>query len=162
MSRIVERPAALLDGAHEASRVVLPGSDAQRYFDGRRVFEKLPSFLNYLLILSDPEMPRLGGIARTIKIGGYVMTAIQGEDTPPDEPAIAYGFSLGPDSGEFIGVSRIVDSTSEVLSWVDVKSGPTPVFRRPDLTGTIDTQAQTAELTQILAAGIDATEWALD
>lgn len=162
MSRIIKRPAALLDGANEGTRIVLSGSDAERYFDNGRVFEKAQNFMGYLAILSDPDMPRLVGVTRRVKIGGHTMTVVQGEDTVPEEPAVAYGFALGPDSGEFIEVSRITDDTSEVLSWADINNGTSLVFRRPDLTGVINSQAKIAELTQILAAGQDATEWALD
>jgi hypothetical protein len=162
MSRVYERPKALLDGATEATRIVLPGSDAERYFDEGRVFEKVPSLMGYLALLSNPEMPRLVGITRTIKVAGHRMTAIQGEDVAPDEPEAMYAFALGPDSGEFVEVSRVVGDKSTVLTWADVQDQASPIFRTPDLTGVIDEPAKIAELTQILAAGQDATEWALD
>jgi hypothetical protein len=162
MTRVVKRPAALLDGSRDATKLVLPGSDAERYFDNGRVFEKAEDFIGYIVMLQTPKMPRMPGVTRNIKVGHQVMIAIQGEDVPANDPEVMYAFSLGPDSGEFIEMRRVVGEESSVLSWADVRDPANPLFRKPDLTGFIDEPAKIAELTQILAAAQDATEWALD
>jgi len=162
MTRIVERPKALLDAAEEPARIVMPDSDAERYFDQDRVYEKAPSFRGYLALLTDRSIPRLPGITRVISVANHPMVAIQGEDVPCDEPEPVYAFALGPDSGEFVEITRVVAEQGTVLSWADVRDTSSPIFRTPELRGVIDNPAKISELTQILAAAQDATEWALD
>jgi hypothetical protein len=162
MTRITKRPAALLDGSREATKLVLPGSDAEHYFDKGRVFEKAADFMGYLVMLQTPEMPRMPGVTRNVKVGHQIMIAIQGEDVAPDEPEVMYAFTLGPDSGEYIEMCRVAGDQNTVLSWADIRDPARPVFRSPDLSGFIEEPAKIAELTQILAAAQDATEWALD
>ncbi|MGZ6004785.1 MAG: hypothetical protein ACXWLH_01395 [Candidatus Saccharimonadales bacterium] len=166
MSRVYTRPTALLDGAPEAARIVEPGSDAESYVSEGRVYEKIPSFLGYLSLLAHPEMPRMGGYVRRLNANSHTAVVVRGEDTQPGEEVPVYGFGLSPDGvEEFVEVARYTGEYGEniqLLSWVDIKDPNNPVFRTPDLIGVIDNPAKIEELTQLLAIGQDAAEWALD
>lgn len=163
MSRVVARPTALLDGSPEAAHITDPTSDAESYVSEGRVYEKIPGFLGLLSMLAHPEMPRMGGFVKRLQAGNHISVVVRGEDLPSDQPETVYGFGLSPDGvEEFIEISRIAGDEVMVLSWADVKDPASPVFRSPDLIGVIDDPAQISELTQLLAIGQDAAEWALD
>lgn len=158
----MERPKALLDGASEPARLVAPDSYAERAFDEGRVYEKVADFMGFIAILQNPDVPRLPGVTRVIRVANHPMLAIQGEEVPDGEPEPQYAFALGPDSGEFIEINRVVDGQGTVLSWADIRDVDNPIFRTSVLGGVIHDEAKVSELTQILAVGEDAAEWALD
>lgn len=161
MSRVIARPTALLDGTPEAARITEPGSDAERYVAEGRVYEKIPSFLGLLALLSDSGMPRL--MAFNLRANGRLLTMVQGEEVQPDEPVVGYGFGFAPDGiEEMIEISRVTEDEQQLLSWIDTTDLTKPVFRTPDLRGMVDDPAKIEELTQLLAIGEDAAEWALD
>lgn len=166
MSRVFARPTALLDGTHEAAQITEPRSDAERRTSDARVFEHITSFLGYLSILEQPGMPRSPGYVRFIRNATHNIAVVQGEDVEAGEEIPAYGFSLSPDGvREFVGIGRYTGEFGEhqqMLAWADLKDLNNPVFRTADLMGVIENPAQISELTQLLAIGQDAAEWALD
>lgn len=166
MSRVFARPTALLDDTPEAAHITDPSSDAERYIEEGIVFEKLPYFLGHLALLTQPGIPRLGGYTKSLITNGRKVLVVQGEDTPIVEDTPVYGFGLSPDGvEEFIGIGRYTGERGEyeqLLSWMDIADKNSPIFRTPDLLDVIEDPAQISELTQLLAIGEDATEWALD
>ncbi len=167
MSRVFIRPTALLDGTQEAAKLTPPESDAESYVAEDRVYKKIPHFLGFLSILAEPGFPRLGGYVKSlITTNGRKVLVVQGEDVQDSEAVPVYGFGLSPDGvQEFIGVGRYtgeIGQHEQLLSWVDLSDETNPVFRTPDLFGVIDDPAKVSELTQLIAIGEDATEWALD
>lgn len=166
MSRVVARPTALLDSTPEAAKITEPRSDAERRTANREVFEHIPSFLGYLSLLEQPEMPRAPGYVRFIRNATHNIAVVQGEDVTAGEEVPVYGFSLSPDGvREFVGIGRYTGEYGEnqqMLAWADLKDLNNPVFRSADLMGVIEDPAQVSELTQLLAIGEDAAEWALD
>lgn len=166
MSRVVARPTALLDSTPEAAKITEPRSDAERRTANGEVFEHIPSFLGYLSLLEQPEMPRAPGYVRFIRNATHNIAVVQGEDVTAGEEIPVYGFSLSPDGvREFVGIGRYTGEYGEnqqMLAWADLKDLNNPVFRSADLMGVIEDPAQVSELTQLLAIGEDAAEWALD
>ncbi len=159
MSRVVARPRALLDGSPEASRIVQPGSDAERYYNRGLAAQQIAGLLNDVLLLSEPDMPRLG----FTKVGGvanHTAMLVQGE---PANPPVRYGYWVDPQGkGEMIELSRLEGDDTTILANVDVKNLSNPKFLGPDLVSVIDGEARLEELKQLLAVGKDASEWALD
>lgn len=162
MSRVLARPTALVDGTPEAARIVDERSDAAHYVDEGRVFEKIPDFLFLLGFLENPNMPRLGFV-KVGAVANHVVTVVQGEDVPATEPKVVYGFGIASDGGtRFLELSRIVGDASEVLAYADLTEPTNPVFRDINLVDVITDEAKISELTQLIAVGEDAAEWALD
>lgn len=165
MSRVNSRPVALLDGSSEAAQLTMPRSDAERYFIDGKVFEKIPQFLGFLAVLEQPG-PRLAGYVKYIKTLSHDIAVIQGEDVAQTEDVPVYGFSLSPDGvREFVGIGRYTGEFGQheqMLAWIDLHNPDSPIFRLPNLVDVIEDESQISELTQLLAIGEDASEWALD
>lgn len=111
-----------MGGATEAGQLLLPGSDALRYFETGQVCARIPLFIGYLALLKDRQLPRLLGPTKLVEVADHTMVAIRGEDHTPEGPSAMYGFVLGPDSNEFVEIRRIAGRASCVLSWMDTQA----------------------------------------
>ncbi len=161
-TRLNTRPRALLDASLEASRLVVSGSDAEKFYDAHRVHEKVPSLATYLSWLNDRNMPRMPGYTKVLRNNGQSVTVIRGEAVPADQDEPVYSFAFGPDSGEYIQIGRIVGNGRTVLGWLDHNDEVELTFLEPNLAVNVDNPAKIAELTQIVAIAADAFEWSLD
>ena len=100
----LNKPQALLGESGEAARLVMPDSDAERYFDGGYVDRKIKFFTGVYGWLVNPKAPRAGMVFT--QDGG---TVIQGE-TDPSNPRVdvsRYKLTIGNDGVQTIEIARI-------------------------------------------------------
>ncbi len=153
---VLSRPIALLDGNTEPARLVIPNSDAERYYDQGKVEEKLGDFANMLILLTNLAMPRLGHV-RYGEVEDGVYSFIQGED---DANNVMYGFRWAKEVLEAIELSRVENGTVSKLAIIAFK-GDDATYVQPDFRGKLN-DSEREETRQLLAIGMDEAEWALD
>ncbi len=176
MSRVTARPEAILDGSPGSATIVSVESDASRYVTAACVFpDKFLELLEDVPFLADPDAIRLVGTVGSPEVDGRSMMTIGGEEAVDPLEIVSYGFDVIPaPSGEsqqrLLRVSRLVkrgEVSLQTLGIVGITgSGDAQVFRPEFLDNPtqrpIENPAQISEFTQIVAAAVDAAEWAFN
>ncbi|MEI9914458.1 MAG: hypothetical protein WDN66_05865 [Candidatus Saccharibacteria bacterium] len=162
--RVISRPLALLDNEAQATRLVPPGSDAERYVADGSVLSRVGTFLSYAKTIVYVEVSHTPGYVETFAASDHRVLAIPGEIVEDKAEKPVYGFIIPSLRGHFMGVGRYTGQNHEneqILSWVDISTKDTALLSG-DFINPVETAAKELELLQILAIGQDAVEWAFD
>lgn len=157
--RVLRRPGALLDGDFEPSRLVVPGSDAEKYFENGLANKSPRWLLDDLFALSRP-IPRMA-VVKTRRISeGTSYAVVQGEDSETEED-VTYGFKAEAMGANRMDIARLVGDVATGLAVASFEKDGNFEYFAPTGDSTSFTYAQIEELRQMIAIAYDASEEAL-